>query len=137
MPFLVFERVANAKHVLILRDTEYEETPTIIGIGDTEVENSRSWRQVLHQRCAVRGHAEHWWVIIDVQYIEVHSDGSKLASPVFCTDSKDVILLRFVVQRTSQVEDSSNGVQEEHTLFIIFTYGVRDFPVDTGVIVSG
>lgn len=111
--------------------------PTIIRISDAEVENSGSWRQVLHQRRAVWGRAEHWRVIVDVQYIEVHSDGGKLASPIFCADGKNVILLCFVVQRTRQIEDSRNRVQEEDTLFIIFTYGVCDFPVDTGVIVSG
>lgn len=118
-------------------DTECQGTPTVIGVGDAEVEDGGSWGQVLHQGSAVGGHAKHRWIVIDVQDVEVHPDGRGLASPILSTDGEDVILLCFVVQGPGQVEDPSDWIQEEDSLLIILAYGVRDLPVDARVVVGG
>lgn len=111
-------------------DMECEGTPTVVGIGDAEVEDGRSRGQVLHQGGAVGGHAEHRRVVIDIQDVEVHPDGRGLASPILGTHGEDVILLCLVVQGPGQVEDTSDGIQEEDSLFIILTDSVRDLPID-------
>lgn len=125
------------KHRFGITDTECEGTPTIVGVGDAEVEDGGSRGQVLHQGGAVGGHAKHGRVVVDIQNVEVHPDGRGLASPILSTDGEDVILLCFVVQGPGQVEDPSDGIQEEDSLFIILTYGVGDLPIDARVIIGG
>lgn len=125
------------KHRFRTTGRECQGTPTVIGVGDAEVEDGGSRGQVLHQGSAVGGHAKHGRVVIHVQDVEVHPDGRGLASPILSTDGEDVILLGLIVQGPGEVEDAGDGIQEEDSLLIILAYGVRDLPVDARVVVGG
>ncbi len=110
---------------------------TVVGVGGAQAQHGHSGNHALQDRAAVDGAVEARRVIVDVQKIEVDSYRAGQAASVPGLHRQDEVLLRLVVQRSADVKNAGDRVQEEGGILIILLYRVRDLAVWSRVRVAG